>query len=1118
MCALAMLSVAAALQPTDDEGSSLLQFNRGVQKGVACLTGNCHPKKTTTMPPTTTTTPLPPVCRDTCDDFQCPKGMLAKPEPPPDCGDGDCTAQDCCASQGTCSGFPCGKNHHSISEDLCGRLTCLKGDCCSESASCADYTCPLGSNKVSKRACESAECTYDECCEQNPSCADYECPKNFHQTSTETCDSAKCSKHECCTRNKACDDYECPTDFHALTDAPKVCRDKDCKQEECCGKNPSCNSHECPTGFHRTSNEVCDSDECTTLECCQENPSCASYQCPVDFHPISSKVCKTDECSTAECCAKNGECDAFECPDGFHMLRTAPEICAGKDCAQEECCAANPSCDSHECPTGFHETSKDVCGKQHCRTDECCGANAVCANYQCPKGFNLVNRDSCESKECTTDECCVENQACGEYTCPSGFTSISDAICNTRECTSDECCAQNPSCAEYECPADFHQSSTDVCNSQECSVDECCEKNQACDAYTCPADFHALDEAPEICTGKHCGREECCGKNPSCEFHACPTGYHQTSTAVCGTHECTLQECCAENPSCANYQCPDSHVSTSTDTCASETCTTEECCEKTTTTTTPMLVYCDAHVCPSGYEKNLRRNACEGGACTDAQCCDKQVKTTTTTTEAPPAPPPPPAPCGVFTCPAGQQNMCAGQGGNRELSRHKPVTGSCESRWGSFRDVNSGSGNHWHACDGTQHNSWLTMDLGAEYAIGRMMLEQGNHYNYGYRSLTIERSTNGHQFHHVRTDYNGHCAPNARKNHAGWSQPTRFVKVKFGGLCAGAHFAIKHWEIFGEEANGCTADKCCKKIPPPPKPSCMMYQCPAGYMRSTTGICESGTCDAEQCCEKSLVGPRQTCKVFGDPHVDTFDGVYAERLGQDVFLTGDFYLVNAPNVQIQGRLTYSAWPKSSVAEIMMKGDALGGKLLHIKWDGLIQWGNQRISRSHTDDDISIVPSGNGGFVRFMKDPTIEMHFVQTRAGHSGLLDLNIFMNQRPGVRGFCGNMNGNQRDDGQFVNHRASQVPGGESLWAHPMEVEVKPPEKKCEGELKQKAEYFCHKTRGIADKRSDKFEVCVFDYCVGGEDMAGNGLDFADGDDGLNELLDENVMADGGDPQALHD
>jgi len=448
------------------------------------------------------------------------------------------------------------------------------------------------------------------------------------------------------------------------------------------------------------------------------------------------------------------------------------------------------------------------------------------------------------------------------------------------------------------------------------------------------------------------------------------------------------------------------------------------------------------------------------------------------------------------------------------LSRHRPVTGSCESRWGSFRDVNSGSSRHWHACDGTVHNSWLTMDLGGEYAIGRMMLEQGSHYNYGYRQLTIMRSTNGHQWYNVRTDHNGHCAPGARKTHAGWPQPTRFVKVKFGGLCAGGHFAIRHWEIYGEQANGCTADKCCKEIPPPPKPSCMMYQCPAGFMRSTTGVCESGTCSTDQCCEKSLVGPRMTCKVHGDPHVDTFDGVSAERMGKDVFLTGDFYLVNAPNVQIQGRLTYSAWPQSSVSEIMMKGDAFGGKLLNIKWDGLIRWGNQVISKSFQDDLIHIIPSGAGGFVRFVKDPTIEMQFDQRRAGSSGLLNLNIFMNKRPGVRGFCGNMNGNQRDDGQFVNHRASQVPGGASLWGHPMVVEVKPPEPKCEGELRQKAAFHCHKKRKIHDTRSDKYENCVFDYCVGGEKMADAGLNFEAADEDVGDLLAENPLANGGDPQ----
>lgn len=238
------------------------------------------------------------------------------------------------------------------------------------------------------------------------------------------------------------------------------------------------------------------------------------------------------------------------------------------------------------------------------------------------------------------------------------------------------------------------------------------------------------------------------------------------------------------------------------------------------------------------------------------------------------------------------------------------------------------------------------------------------------------------------------------------------------------------------------------------------------------------------------------CKVFGDPHVQTFDGVYAERLGQDVFNTGDYYLVKAPNVQMQGRLTLSAWPKSSTGELMLQGDALRGKLLNIKWDGTVQLGNRRISNSFEDDVLSISPSGSGGYVRFKADPTFEFQYAARRAGRSGLLDMNIYMNQRPGVTGFCGNMNGNQRDDGQFVNHRASQVPGRESLWGKPLEVAWTPPAKNCDpipAAEKQVAETFCKDKMGgeDADVNSDKFHTCVFDHCMGGADLAAQGLDF---------------------------
>jgi len=221
------------------------------------------------------------------------------------------------------------------------------------------------------------------------------------------------------------------------------------------------------------------------------------------------------------------------------------------------------------------------------------------------------------------------------------------------------------------------------------------------------------------------------------------------------------------------------------------------------------------------------------------------------------------------------------------------------------------------------------------------------------------------------------------------------------------------------------------------------------------------------------------CSAHGDPHVQTFDGLAAETQGKDVFKSGEYYLVNAPNVQIQARLTFTQWSQSSISEIMMKGVALGGKLLHITAAGIVQFGNQQVGPGFEDEHIV----RTGQIIAFKKDLSMSLSFAPA----SVFMNVGIFMNQRPGVNGFCGNMNGNQRDDGQFVNNDASRVRN--SLWGHPMVVEVKPPEKKCEGLLKQTATVFCDAR--IADQRGDKYASCIFDFCIGGEKLAGIGLDF---------------------------
>jgi len=208
------------------------------------------------------------------------------------------------------------------------------------------------------------------------------------------------------------------------------------------------------------------------------------------------------------------------------------------------------------------------------------------------------------------------------------------------------------------------------------------------------------------------------------------------------------------------------------------------------------------------------------------------------------------------------------------------------------------------------------------------------------------------------------------------------------------------------------------------------------------------------------LGPMKSCSMWGDPHVNTFDGFWTRGKSNweslDAYKTGDFWFVKAPNVQIQGR----TWAdqsghnvgKSSLRKVVLTGSCTGGKVLIVEpvgwWAkrGRIRFGGQTLHEGdgsvaeYQDEFVHIKPhadryrsleasSAESILITFPQDPSVEIFVMRA----SNYLDMMVSMNERVGVSGICGNMNGNGVDDADFMSSLASAVPDNEVMFVTPM-------------------------------------------------------------------------------------
>jgi len=81
--------------------------------------------------------------------------------------------------------------------------------------------------------------------------------------------------------------------------------------------------------------------------------------------------------------------------------------------------------------------------------------------------------------------------------------------------------------------------------------------------------------------------------------------------------------------------------------------------------------------------------------------------------------------------------------------------------------------------------------------------------------------------------------------------------------------------------------------------------------------------------------PPKICKIYGDPHVDTFDGVTV-----DYYAPGEYWLVKSTQIKIQGRYAQtrmtnglSVTKQVAIGGPFLKGHVLIVGAIHAWWDG-----------------------------------------------------------------------------------------------------------------------------------------------------------------------------------------
>jgi len=256
----------------------------------------------------------------------------------------------------------------------------------------------------------------------------------------------------------------------------------------------------------------------------------------------------------------------------------------------------------------------------------------------------------------------------------------------------------------------------------------------------------------------------------------------------------------------------------------------------------------------------------------------------------------------------------------------------------------------------------------------------------------------------------------------------------------------------------------------------------------------------------SPAGQRGVCRIFGDPHVKTFDGSHASFYSQ-----GEYWLVRSNTVWIQAR--YGPTPVTNGLSVV-KEVAIGGPFLQssngqknilrvtattatFNLQPIIQ--NFPDQWSNKDPDIEVVTDSSGEVLQQGRQGK-QMHVVHVKLpqyvelqinrwnepGEGDYLNIKITMYVEPGQDGHCGNFNGDPNDDTRPLIRSRIGTTGVDPQFLlfrtkTPVVAPDRPDLNNCPTEKANHARDICSQ----ASKNGMASKECMTDVCFGGDHFA---------------------------------
>jgi hypothetical protein len=252
------------------------------------------------------------------------------------------------------------------------------------------------------------------------------------------------------------------------------------------------------------------------------------------------------------------------------------------------------------------------------------------------------------------------------------------------------------------------------------------------------------------------------------------------------------------------------------------------------------------------------------------------------------------------------------------------------------------------------------------------------------------------------------------------------------------------------------------------------------------------------------------CKIWGDPHLISFDGMH-----QDYYTPGEFWVVKSDEVQVQGR--YMPLPVTNglgcLTEIAVGGTFLQGNVLIVTATDTM-WNGQSVATEFPsefeNDIVSIVYNSEGDALQEGRDGK-ELHALHVTLPNSvrmqitkwnepaegPYINFQITMPPVEGMDGHCGNFNGDPDDDDKtYIKERVGgsygDVPAEEMILdGGKTEIkEVSTDINNCPQDTLTKAKHIC-KQIAKSEGRFFPAHSCLIDYCFGGgKEMVGEDAD----------------------------